>query len=75
MILTTQFSSFKPCASRLTPTSYTYDAFGRLVKVEKDGNTVVYGYNPLGQRISRTVTDENESKIESIWNNKEKCNE
>jgi len=67
MTITQRKSSRTPYPLALSPISYTYNAFGHLIKVEKDGNTVVYKYNPLGQRINRTVTDEDGTKTEKYY--------
>ncbi|MDD5092118.1 MAG: hypothetical protein PHQ23_14535, partial [Candidatus Wallbacteria bacterium] len=47
--------------------SYTYGAFGRLEKVEKDGTTVSYQYCPLGKRIGRTFSGPNGSGSEKFY--------
>ena len=43
---------------------YEYDVFGKMEQIQKGNQTIRYGYNADGQRISKTV---NSQRTEYIW--------
>ena len=46
-----------PARPRLAPTAYTYDDLNRLSTVNYgDGETQSYGFDPMGNRLSKTDT-------------------